>query len=185
MSFQPPTSAIHLPQVSSLQFHEKSEPMNNIVVDIADAVVSNNPDDLLVTYSLGSCLGVSIHDPVVGVGGMIHCMLPLSRVDREKAETRPFMFVDTGMNLFLSKLFELGLRKANAIVKIAGCSRILDKKGLFKIGERNYTIFRKILWKNGMMINAEDIGGEATRTIRLEIGSGKFTLKSGGVEREM
>jgi chemotaxis protein CheD len=159
--------------------------VNRVVVDIADAVVSNNADDLLVTYSLGSCIGVTIHDPVAGVGGMIHGMLPLSKVDREKAVTRPFMFVDTGVTRLLAKLFEMGLRKADATVRVAGCSRILDHKGLFKIGERNYTVFRKILWKNGMMIESEDIGGDASRTIKLDMQTGIVMLKSGGVEREL
>ena len=157
----------------------------NKIVDIADAVVSNDPDTILITYSLGSCIGVGIHDPVAGVGGMIHCMLPLSRVDGEKAKSRPYMFVDTGMSLFLKQLFDMGMTKANAAIKVAGCSCILDKNGMFKIGERNYTVFRKILWKNGMLIAAEDTGGEVSRTIRLEIGTGRFTVKSKGEEREI
>ena len=159
--------------------------MNTIVVDIADAVVSNRPDDELVTYSLGSCIGVAIYDPEVKVGGIIHCMLPLSKVDAEKAKTRPYMFVDTGMMLFLAKLFGMGLQKSRAIVKVAGCSRILDKNGIFKIGERNHTVFRKIMWKNGMLIDAEDVGGEASRTIRLHLSDGLFTIKSGGETREL
>ncbi|MFW5902243.1 MAG: chemotaxis protein CheD, partial [Thermodesulfobacteriota bacterium] len=85
-----------------------------VVVDIADMKISNNPSDTLVTYSLGSCIGVAIYDPVLQLGGMIHCMLPLSKVDKEKAKTRPYMFVDTGMNLLLGGLYERGLRKARA-----------------------------------------------------------------------
>ncbi len=156
-----------------------------VIVDIADGVVSNNTDETLITYSLGSCLGVAIYDPVEKVGGMIHCMLPLSRLDSDKAKERPYMFVDTGMNLFLKNLFDLGLYKANAIVKVAGCASLLDKNGTFKIGERNYTILRKVLWKNGMLITSQDTGGAITRTISLEIATGKFTIKSNGVKREI
>jgi chemotaxis protein CheD len=112
-------------------------------------------------------------------------MLPLSKVDEEKAKTRPYMFVDTGMMLFLQQLFNKGLTKANASVKVAGGSAVLDKKGIFRIGERNYTVLRKVLWKNGLLIAAEDIGGEASRTIRLEIGTGRFTMKTGGGLVEM
>lgn len=159
--------------------------MNTIVVDIADAVVSDDPDVELVTYSLGSCVGVAVYDPAVRVGGMIHCMLPLSKVDEDKAKTKPYMFVDTGMSLFLTKLFEAGVTRSNAVVKVAGGASVLDKNGLFRIGERNYTVLRKILWKNGMLIKAEDVGGESSRTIRLEIGSGRFTMRSSGVVVEM
>lgn len=159
--------------------------MNSIIVNIADARVSNCVDDVLVTYSLGSCLGVAIYDPEVRVGGLIHCMLPLSSVDRKKAEVNPFMFVDSGMTRFLTMLFEQGLARSRAIVKVAGCSQILDKGNLFRIGERNHTVLRKILWKNGLMIKAEHIGGSLSRTVRLEIATGRCLLRAGGVESEL
>lgn len=156
---------------------------NLVVVDIADAIISDNPDDVLITYSLGSCIGVGIYDPVVGVGGLIHCMLP--RIDKTKARDKPYMYVDAGMMVLLEKLFEMGVRKSRAIVKVAGGARVLDTKNLFRIGERNYTIFRKIMWKNGMIIKAEDVGGDATRTVRLEMSTGNFYVKSGGQDKEL
>jgi len=155
------------------------------VVDIADMVVSDDPNDVLVTYSLGSCLGVAIYDPVARAGGMIHCMLPLSKVDEEKARAKPAMFVDTGMTVLMEALFRLGARKANAVVKIAGASQVLERQGLFRIGERNVAVARKILWKNSMLIAAEDVGGDVARTVRLEIGTGRFFIRSEGVMREM
>ena len=68
-------------ETRSLQ--QSGRPM--LTVDISDMKVSTNPEEILVTYSLGSCVGVVLYDPVVRVGGMIHCMLPLSRIDPEKA----------------------------------------------------------------------------------------------------
>lgn len=159
--------------------------MSVIVVDIADMAISANAEDTLVTYSLGSCLGIVLYDPTLRIGGMMHCMLPLSSVDAQKAKERPSMFVDTGMVLLLTKIFEMGVQKRNLVVKVAGGSRVLDTQGLFRIGERNYTVFRKILWKNGLMIAAEHVGGEVTRTIRLDIGTGRFTIKMGGQEVEL
>jgi chemotaxis protein CheD len=159
--------------------------MNPIVVNIADARVSDNPDDMLITYSLGSCVGVAIHDPIRRVGGLIHCMLPLSGVDATKAAENPFMFVDVGMTRFLTMLFDLGLTRADAVVKVVGCSRILDKTNLFRIGERNYSVLRKLLWKNGLMIKAEHVGGELSRTVRLEIGTGRVLLRAGGMESDL
>jgi len=150
------------------------------VVDIADMKISDNPADTLITYSLGSCVGVAIYDPVLRLGGMIHCMLPLSKVDKEKAKIRPYMFVDTGMQLMLGSLYEKGLRKARAVINVAGGSQVLDSQGVFKIGERNFTVLRKILWKNGLLMNAQEVGGNKSRTVSLEVGTGRFTIKSGG-----
>ena len=159
--------------------------MSQIVVDIADAQVSNHLDDVLVTHSLGSCVGVMVYDPLVHVGGMIHCMLPLSSVDPQKAQERPFMFVDTGVVRFLTQLFDLGVVRSRAVVRVAGCSRILDNSNLFRIGERNYTVLRKLLWKNGLMIKSESVGGSVSRTIRLEIATGRCLMRSSGVESEL
>jgi chemotaxis protein CheD len=159
--------------------------MNPIVVDIADAKISTHPHDVIVTYSLGSCVGVVVHDPEAMVGGLVHCMLPLSSVDPRKAEEKPFMFVDTGITRFLQMLFDKGLARSRAVVKVAGCSKILDNSNLFRIGERNYTVLRKLLWKNGLMIKAESVGGSVSRTIRLEMSTGRCLMRSGGTESEL
>ncbi|MFP4650006.1 MAG: chemotaxis protein CheD [Desulfobacterales bacterium] len=154
--------------------------MGLVVVDIADMRISSNPNDTLVTYSLGSCIGVAIYDPALKIGGMIHCMLPLSKVDREKAKNRPYMFVDTGMQQMLTSLYDAGMRKARAVVNVAGGSQVLDSQGVFKIGERNFTVLRKILWKNGLLMHVQEVGGNRSRTISLELATGRFSIKSGG-----
>ena len=159
--------------------------MANIIVDISAMCISDNPSETLTTYSLGSCLGATFYDPVLRIGAMIHCMLPLSKIDKTKAAQKPAMFVDTGVPKLLQAMFELGCKKKDIIVRVAGTARVLDHKGLFKIGERNYTVFRRILWKNGMMITAEDVGGNVSRTIRLDIASGQLIVKSCGEEREL
>lgn len=151
-----------------------------VVVDIADMRISDNPGETLVTYSLGSCLGVTLYDPQLQIGGMIHCMLPLSKVDREKAKIRPYMFVDTGMQTMLAKLYEAGLRKSRAVVNVAGGGKVLDSQGVFKIGERNFTVLRKVLWKNGLLMNVQEVGGNKSRTISLDIATGRFSIKSEG-----
>jgi len=158
---------------------------HNVIVDIAGAAVADAPEEVLVTYSLGSCLGVALYDPVLRIGGMAHCMLPLSQIDTHKAQEKPFMFVDTGVMLLLDMMFKRGCRKKDLIVRVAGAARVMDNSNLFRIGERNYAVFRKILWKNGLLIKREDIGGENSRTLRLYIATGQLTVRSGGVEWDL
>lgn len=157
----------------------------NYTIGMSEMRVSDSPEDILVTYSLGSCLGVTIYDPVAKVGGMIHCMLPLSKLDPQKARSFPCMFVDTGVPLLFNEAYRIGAQKSRIIVKIAGCSKILDEKGLFNIGERNYAVLRKLLWKNNILISAEDIGGIESRTMFLELGSGKVYIKTNNGRREL
>jgi chemotaxis protein CheD len=149
------------------------------VVGVADMLVSSSPDELLVTYSLGSCIAVVIFDPVACVGGMLHYMLPESALDPEKAAKNPFMFADTGITRLFKSSYQVGAKKENIVVKIAGGAQMLDLNGLFNIGKRNYLAVRKIFWKNNVAIAAEHVGGEINRTVRLEMDTGKVILKAG------
>ena len=156
-----------------------------IVVDVADMKYSKNPGDVLITHSLGSCVGLALYDPGICVGALLHAMLPLSKIDREKAEARPYMFTDVAVAGTLEKMYDLGAGKSRIIAKVAGASSLLDEKKLLKIGERNYTVLRKILWKNDILIAAEDIGGRIPRTMSLYMESGVTTVRTSGTEREL
>ena len=154
----------------------------NVVVDIADLKVSNDPNAALITYSLGSCIGVALWDPVAKVAGMLHYMLPESTISPEKAQANPAMFCDTGVPKLFKAAYELGAVKRRLVVEVAGGSQLLDDKGTFNIGKRNYLALRKIFWKNGVMIGAEDVGGTISRTMKIEIATGVVTLKTRGQE---
>ncbi len=155
------------------------------IVGISEMIVSDSQSDTVVTYSLGSCVGISAYDPVAKVGGILHCMLPLSKIDKEKARMKPCMFTDTGVSMLLQELFNRGATRKNLIIKVAGCSSLLDEKGLFKIGERNYTVAKKVLWKNNLLVTSEDVKGQKSRTLSLFMETGKTTIKSAGKEVEL
>ena len=152
-----------------------------IVVGVGDMKVSNDPEIVLATYSLGSCIGLTIFDPIFKVGGILHYMLPESSLDVAKALKNPYMFGDTGIPLLFKESYKLGAKKHQLKVKVVGGAQILDQNGLFNIGKRNYLILRKLFWKNNVMIDFEDVGGNVNRTVKLEINSGKTTLKISGV----
>lgn len=151
-----------------------------LVVGISEMQVATKPDSVLVTYSLGSCIGLTLHDPVAGVGGMLHAMMPLSKADPVKSSMRPAMYADTGATALLQSLFDLGATRRNIVAKVAGAAHSLDGGGLFRVGERNYMVVRKILWKNDILISGEDIGGTAARTMVLEMATGRTIIKNAG-----
>lgn len=150
------------------------------VVGIADARVSRDPDIVLVTYALGSCVAVAIHDPVVQVGGLLHFMLPESKGFASDASSTPFKFADTGIPMLFHEAYRLGAEKARMVVRVAGGAQVLDDNGVFNIGKRNLVAMRKILWRAGVMIKSEAVGGTVSRTVRLDVGSGKFWLREPG-----
>lgn len=155
------------------------------IVGISEMRISDDPGEVLVTYALGSCVGLTLFDPVTRTGGLLHSMLPLSKIDPAKAARNPQMFVDTGVSALLQALFDRGAQRKDLVAKVAGASNIMDANGVFNIGERNHTVLRKILWKNDILVSGEDVGGSAPRTMYLHLGTGKTVLKVQGTEKEI
>jgi len=151
-----------------------------IVVGIADMKVSNKPGDVLITYSLGSCIGLVIWDPLVRVAGMLHFMLPDPGPEKSKAEQRPFMFANSGVPALFKAAYALGAEKSRLFVKVVGGAQVMDDAGVFNIGKRNYEILTRIFAKNNIRIAKEDIGGNVNRTVSIEVDNGKTVLKVSG-----
>lgn len=155
-----------------------------LVVYVGDMKVGEK-EDTLVTHALGSCLGLMVYDPVIRVGGLLHAMLPLSNINPEKARDNPFMFVDKGVPLLFKSLYNMGAQKSRLVVKAVGCGRPLGNDQMFKIGERNHTVLKKLLWKNNVLLDAEEIGGTASRTVHFDLSTGQTIISSSGVKREI
>jgi chemotaxis protein CheD len=151
----------------------------NLTVLVGD-MKTGRDGDILVTHALGSCLGLMVVDPVAKVGGLLHAMLPLSSINPDKAKANPAMFVDTGVPLLFKTLYEMGAVKQRLTVKAAGCGNPMGKNEIFKIGERNYTVLKKLLWKNSILLKAQNVGGTASRTIHFEVETGMVLLSCNG-----
>jgi chemotaxis protein CheD len=158
---------------------------HKIVVGIADLAVSNNPNVILTTYSLGSCLGVAIYDPAVQVGGMLHLMLPDSSIDPAKGAAQPAMFVDTGLPALFRAAYELHADKRRIRIYIAGGAQVMDNSGFFNIGKRNYEALTNLLQSHGLRIQAEQVGGLVNRTLCLCLRTGEVSLKTSGQTKDM
>ena len=158
---------------------------NRIIVNVSDGRVSNDPMDIMATYSLGSCIGVCLYDPVAHVGGMLHYQLPSSMMDMKRAEENPMMFADTGMNILMRELMSLGANKKRMQVKIAGGAAMDNGPKGFDIGKRNYLAIKKILWQNSMFVDSEDIGGTAARNLYMNMASGAVTVRTNGLEKSL
>ncbi|MEI6610970.1 MAG: chemotaxis protein CheD [Deltaproteobacteria bacterium] len=152
--------------------------MSDLIAAISDIKISNNADDVIITYALGSCIGITVYDPVAKVGGLLHYMLPDSMLDEQKAREKPAMFADTGIPLLFKSCYAMGAEKKRMIVSAVGGASILDDANFFRIGQKNIMAMRKIFWKNNVMIKAEDTGSNYNRTVRLEMRMGKVFVRS-------
>ncbi len=151
-------------------------PKKQLVVGMGDMLASNDVSAQLVTYSLGSCVGIAIYDPIAKVGGLLHAMLPDSTINPDRAAARPYMFVDTGMPAMFHAVYALGGSKLRMVLKFCGGAEFLDEKKIFKIGQRNVEATVAMLVRNGVKVAASETGGHESRTVRLDLANGNITL---------
>lgn len=160
-------------------------PTNKIIVHVSDAKVSRDPEDVLITYSLGSCIAVSLYDPATHIGGMLHYQLPSSTLETDRSKEKPFMFADSGMKILMKKLTAMGASKKRMQVKMAGGAAMDTGPQGFDIGKRNHLAIRKILWQNGMFVDGEDVGGTLPRNMYMNMVDGSVTVKSNNLEKAL
>ncbi len=151
-----------------------------IVVGVGDFAVSNNPSVVLMTYSLGSCLGVTIYDPVLRVGGVLHIMLPDSSINPAKAARQPAMFVDTGVPALFRAAYQMKAEKYRVQICVVGGAQVMDSSGFFNIGKRNYEALSALLVQHTLKVQATQVGGLVSRTVSLNVGTGEVRLKVSG-----
>jgi chemotaxis protein CheD len=145
--------------------------------------ISSSPEDEIITFALGSCLGITIYDPVARIGAMVHVMLPSSAIDPVKATVNPCMFVDTGVKSLFLEAYKAGAQRNRLVVLAAGgaCANGLEQDDYFQIGKRNVTVLRSLLWRNGIILKNCDFGGNLARTMSLNVGTGQVLIRINGM----
>jgi len=148
-----------------------------IVVGVAEFAVANQPLVTISTYALGSCIGIVAYDAVAQTGGLLHLMLPDSALSAAKAAAQPAMFADTGIPVLFNGLTGMRAQVGRCKLYVAGGASVLSGPDSFKIGERNIVAVRRMLGVYGCHIVGAEVGGTVNRTLHLELGTGKLTLK--------
>jgi chemotaxis protein CheD len=158
---------------------------NSIAIGLAELKISRSPDDVLVAFGLGSCLGIGMYDPILKVGAMLHAVLPIN--SDGKAEQAKY--VDSGIAMLLDLMLQSGALKNRIITKMAGGANMLNVSSLsrtFDIGNRNIDAARRTFEKTGIRLQSEEVGGKIGRTVRLYIANGRYTIRMmGEQEREI
>lgn len=134
---------------------------------------------IITTIGLGSCVGVTLYDPITKIGGMLHLMLSDSTRFAYTNNINRAKFADTGIRDMYDKLIELGASKNNIVAKIAGGAQMFEiKEGndLLNIGDRNIEATRKTLGELQIVILGEDVGDTYGRTIELDLDNGNLKV---------
>jgi chemotaxis protein CheD len=151
-----------------------------VTVGIGELAVSNDSDEVVVTHALGSCVAVCVSDDVAGVAGLVHVLLPHSSINPERAGVQPAAFADTGIPLLFRTAYQMGLLKSRCRVRLVGGADVTSiGGGDASVGKRNIQAARQMLWKNGVLIQKEAVGGREPRTVAIDVRDGRVRVSTG------
>lgn len=152
---------------------------DRLVVGIADMKLRQYEGEL-ITYALGSCIGICFYDPMIKLAALLHIMLPLNM---ETGRKNPLKYADTGIRETLRQMEVRGARRGRITAKIAGGAKMFDVPGggsLGSIGQRNIESVHLNLKKEGIRLLKEDVGGTAARTLWFDAATGVGYIRSYG-----
>jgi chemotaxis protein CheD len=150
-----------------------------VVIGIGEMAIGGE-GSVLVTHALGSCVAVCVYDPDTRVGGLLHFLLPEARINPARARTQPCAFADLGIPLLFQQAYARGLKKASCVVKLVGGADVTGEGGAgFGVGKRNALAARSILWRNGVLVKGEALGGSSARTVALSLDDGRVEISNG------
>lgn len=149
-----------------------------ITVGIADMKIARG-SGVLITYALGSCIGLCFQDPGLRLAALLHIMLP---VNMEAGRRNVFKYADTGIRETVRQMMTAGALKTRITVKIAGGAKMFEVSGgsLGNIGQRNIESVHTILKREGIRLIAEDVGGTVARTLLFDTATGQGCIRSYG-----
>lgn len=155
---------------------------NRVLVRIAEMAVVTSQSGAITTHALGSCIGLSVFDPVARVGGMLHFMLPspATETSASRIDVGPHAYGSTAVPALFRAAYALGADKERLIVCAAGGADRLGGENGLRIGARNWAMLRKLLWKNGINVAAHEVGGDDSRNMTLDLSTGAVDIVSGG-----
>lgn len=152
------------------------------VVGVGEHAVGSRPGQVIKTYGLGSCVAVNIFDPETRVAGMAHVALPDSGIWAQQPVRKAAYYADKAVPLLLRDLAAAarGRLSTKLAVKLVGGANVIGSSGAFRIGDRNAEALKKLVRSLGLRVAAEDMGGTLSRTVSLDVESGRVRIDSPG-----
>ena len=151
---------------------------SKITIGIADMKMAKG-SGMLITYALGSCIGICLYDKQIKLGALIHIMLP---VNGEAGRKNTMKYADTGIRETLKMMEAKGASRSRITAKIAGGAKMFEISGgnLGNIGQRNIESVHMHLKREGIQLLKEDVGGSVARTLLFDPATGQACVRCYG-----
>jgi chemotaxis protein CheD len=148
--------------------------LNEIVIGISDQKITKIPNTL-VSYALGSCVGICLYDRLHKIAGLAHILLPKSEISQGKIDV--YKYADTAIENMMIHMEKQGCHRSRLTAKISGGANMFATT-IIGMGDRNVKAVKEELNRLGIKIIAEDVGGNYGRTLVFNPESGELLIKS-------
>lgn len=157
---------------------------SDVIIGIAQLHVGKAPGKI-ITIGLGSCVGVTLYDPITQIGGMVHIMLSDSQKfalgNRAESSLMKGKYADTGIRELINQMVAAGACRTNLVAKMAGGAQMFEVKegnDALSIGDKNVESAKAVLAANNIRLVAEDTGADYGRTIELNLDDGSLLVRT-------
>jgi chemotaxis protein CheD len=156
------------------RFHDAVSGTWMVKVFPGEYYITSKQDETIVTI-LGSCVAACIRDPVAGLGGMNHFMLPQDATGHWGGDLKSTRYGNFAMEKLLNELLKAGARRERLEIKVFGGGNVTDMSN--EVGTDNAEFVVRYLHAEGLRIAAQDLGGDYPRRIQYAPATGKVVRK--------
>lgn len=147
------------------------------IIGIGEYAISNNKKDTIKTFALGSCVAITLYSPLKKAAGMVHIALPYAVVSNEDDRLKPCYYATSAVPFIINKICsEFGCLKGDLRINIFGGAESLREDDVFRIGQRNTDIVKKMLNELNLLYDASETGGTCSRTLSMDVETGKIKV---------
>lgn len=148
----------------------------DLVIGMGEYIVSDNKEDTIRTFALGSCVAVTVYCQLRRASGMIHVVLPSPLSEKDILE-RPGYFAVTGVPLLIETLCQkYGCKKNQLNIEIYGGANLNLSQDVYIVGEKNIDAVKAALYNMGLRIVREDLSGNESRTLTMDVKTGEVQV---------
>ena len=156
-----------------------AQAIKRYTVGVGDLATARGPQVELTTHALGSCIAICLWDPATRVGGLLHFLLAESKTNPERARVQPATFADTGAPLLVQQVRQLGAGRQLTARLVGGAEVLAGSSDTFAVGKRNVLAARQAMWRAGIPVVKECVGGSVPRTLYLNLTTGLIVATYG------
>ncbi len=146
-----------------------------IVILPGDCRFTANAHSRLITRNLKTCVALAVHVPKLSLAALLRCQFPDSSCS--PSDSNPWLFVDTAIPLLFEYLGAMGAPKPTLSVYAIGGAAGCDEENV-SLGKHNILAARRLLWREGVLLKGEEIGGASPRSVWLEAASGRLIVRT-------